>query len=121
MIASKIVEGRTKKGWSLSDLSKETGIHRQTIYGYEKGVKPSRKNLEKIAKALNVPVEHFFTDDSGKSNLIVPAVRKELERKLKEALELSAADQDAIIKVIDLAIEKRKLSKKLQDIAQHAI
>lgn len=120
MIKAKLVEARARKGWSLMDLSKVTKISKQSLHSYEKGVKPSLKNLESLSKAFNVPVDYFLTNETGKVDLVIPSVKKEFKSKIKDAVNFTAAEQEAIIKVIDLIQEKRKLSQKLTDVISHA-
>lgn len=49
------------KGMSLRKLSDITGISVTTIYRYEsEEFNPRRENLEKIATALNTPIDYFY-------------------------------------------------------------
>ena len=55
VIGLRIVELRTKKGWSQADLARETGKDRQAIEKLENGkVNPTLYSLMEIAKALGV-------------------------------------------------------------------
>ena len=57
LIGLKIVELRTKKGWSQSDLAREAGKDRQAIEKLENGrVNPTLYSLQEIANALGVPL-----------------------------------------------------------------
>lgn len=57
LIGLKIVELRTKKGWSQSDLAREAGKDRQAIEKLENGrVNPTLYSLLEIADALGVPL-----------------------------------------------------------------
>ena len=54
------------KPMTLTDLSKATGIGQGTISRYENGeITPSNENLAKIADALGLRVEQFFTDEEA--------------------------------------------------------
>jgi len=54
-IGHRIVELRTKKGWSQADLARESGKDRQAIEKLENGkVNPTLYSLLEIAKALDV-------------------------------------------------------------------
>jgi putative transcriptional regulator len=55
LIGQRVVELRTKKGWSQADLARETGKDRQAIEKLENGkVNPTLYSLLEIAKAMNV-------------------------------------------------------------------
>jgi putative transcriptional regulator len=55
LIGQRVVELRTKKGWSQADLARETGKDRQAIEKLENGkVNPTLYSLVELAKALDV-------------------------------------------------------------------
>ncbi len=108
---------RAQKAWSLMDLSKETGIHKQTLHNYEKGIKPSHKNLKKLCKAFGVPIEFFTTENSTTAIKSKPLLKGEIESKVKLISGFSEAEQEALIRIIDQIIDKRRLSQKLEEIA----
>lgn len=55
LIGQRIVELRTKKGWSQSDLARACGKDRQAIEKLENGkVNPTLFSLFEVAEALNV-------------------------------------------------------------------
>lgn len=53
---------RVKKGISISELARRSGLCRSTIYKIEAGDKQARttRTLEKIAQALGVPISEIF-------------------------------------------------------------
>lgn len=54
-IGQRIVDLRTKKGWSQSDLARKLGKDRQAVEKLENGkVNPTLYSLHEIAKALDV-------------------------------------------------------------------
>jgi putative transcriptional regulator len=54
-IGQRIIELRTKKGWSQADLAREAGKDRQAIEKLENGrVNPTLYSLLQIAEALGV-------------------------------------------------------------------
>ena len=64
VVPKKIAEARMARGLTMSELSKLTGISRQSISKYEMGERtPSYENLEKISKALNFPNQFFTLDE----------------------------------------------------------
>jgi transcriptional regulator with XRE-family HTH domain len=60
MVRQKIKKLRKKKGWSQEQLALEADLHRAYIGQIERGEKNiGLKNLDKIAKALNVKIEQL--------------------------------------------------------------
>lgn len=54
---------RLKQGLSQGDVSKRLGVHRSYISGIERGVRnPSLKVIQRIAKALEVPIEKLLKE-----------------------------------------------------------
>lgn len=53
---------REKKGISMSELARRSGVCRSTIWKIETGNKQARttRTLEKIANALGVPIREIF-------------------------------------------------------------
>lgn len=57
----KITYWRLRCGYSVKNLSYETGIPTQTLYRYENGENmPSAQNLGVIAWVLQVPISAFY-------------------------------------------------------------
>jgi transcriptional regulator with XRE-family HTH domain len=53
----RVKEIRLQKNMSQADLAKVLGLHPTYISGIERGVRNmALKNIEKLAKALNVPI-----------------------------------------------------------------
>ncbi|MBC2459387.1 helix-turn-helix domain-containing protein [Clostridium beijerinckii] len=63
LLGEKIKELRTKKGWSLDELSSNSGVAKTTIWGIENGSKPSYDKLEKIADALGIQLAYLLNYD----------------------------------------------------------
>lgn len=54
---------RLKQGLSQGDISKRLGAHRSYISSIERGVRnPSLKVIQRIAKALEVPMEKLLKE-----------------------------------------------------------
>jgi len=68
-IGNKIRLQRVVLGMSQERLAKEIGVTFQQVQKYEKGInRVSPARLQDIARALNMPVAHFFDDETaGKS------------------------------------------------------
>lgn len=59
--AQRIVNARKMAGFSMDELASLSGLSKNSISRYEKGVmQPDSSNLIKLAKALNVKVDYFF-------------------------------------------------------------
>jgi transcriptional regulator with XRE-family HTH domain len=64
-IGTTIRAHRLQKGLSQGDIEKKTGLLRCYLSGVENGhTIPSLDTLSKIAQALDLPISHFFADDS---------------------------------------------------------
>jgi len=54
---------RDRKDWSQEDLAAASKLHRTYISGIERGVRnPTLTVIEKIAKALTVPISDLFKE-----------------------------------------------------------
>jgi transcriptional regulator with XRE-family HTH domain len=62
-----ITKIRTKKGMSLSELARRSGVAKSALFYIEIGGTPNPRfdTLCKIAKALNVRVAELFLSDTG--------------------------------------------------------
>lgn len=59
--ASRLKAARDKRDWSQGDLAQATGIDRQLLSKYERGVKlPSVEGLVKLAKALKCSTDYLL-------------------------------------------------------------
>lgn len=59
--AKRIATARKMAGLSMEQLALSTGLSKNAISRYEKGImKPDSSNLIKLSKALNVKVDYFF-------------------------------------------------------------
>jgi transcriptional regulator with XRE-family HTH domain len=57
---------RQKRGWSQEELAHQCQLDRSYIGGVERGQRNvSLMNVQKIAKALNVPLRVLFDHDGG--------------------------------------------------------
>lgn len=84
---------RTGLNWSQNQLAEATSLSVEAISNLERGLnKPSYATLEKLAKALNVPIRHFFEFDDrdpARSQLIASLLayaRQMDDRDLKRAV-----------------------------------
>lgn len=126
-IKDKIIELRSKKGWTQYRLYKEAGISQSTLSRIESGEnKPTAEILRKICVALGVSLSEFDENpiDNLRENVIANFDKMDLSDEEKAAAEkiksmpidvqqasflkalekfkrLSASDQEALIKIIN--------------------
>ncbi len=54
---------RLKQGLSQGDVAKRLNVHRSYVSGIERGIRnPSLKVIQRVAKALEVPMEKLIKD-----------------------------------------------------------
>lgn len=67
---NKLKDIRILRGYSLSDISEETGISKQTLSLYEnERVRPGFENINKLSSFLSVPTQFFFNDIAKQINI----------------------------------------------------
>ena len=63
LLAKRIRELRAERGWSQDDLAAESGLHRTYIGTIERAEQSvTVDSIEKIAKALKVPIKELFKE-----------------------------------------------------------
>lgn len=76
-IGGLIKKARKAKGWTQIELANKMGISQSMIVFWERGERiPRRKSLEKISRALEIPMDYF---DPGPGEEIEDMWLKELE------------------------------------------
>jgi transcriptional regulator with XRE-family HTH domain len=70
-LGEKLRELRTKRKWTLNELSKRSGLSISHISSLERGTrtKPSMDVVRKLANALQVPVHHLHDNGLGDRDL----------------------------------------------------
>ena len=62
-ILNKILEERTKRGWSEYTLAQNAGLTQSTISTwYRKDLQPSVASIEKVCNGLGITLSQFFFD-----------------------------------------------------------
>jgi XRE family transcriptional regulator of biofilm formation len=110
---------RKSKGVTITELSSITGVSRSTITDIEndKGRKPNTVTLEKIASALNTPVDDFFresADPEKKEAEELPAGYLRVAREAKEK-GLTPEDLDMALKFLMDVRKRDEAAKKEQN------
>jgi putative transcriptional regulator len=64
---NKVEYWRTRRGMSVSELARRSGISRQTVIRLErdKGANTNMNTIVSMARALEVPVDDLFFADDG--------------------------------------------------------
>jgi transcriptional regulator with XRE-family HTH domain len=102
VIGEKLKRLRAQKNLSQGDMEKRTGLLRCYVSRVENGhTVPSVDTLEKMARALEVPMYRLFTDDAHVKKPSIPtealrsrAVRPEQDRELRALAKLLARMSD---------------------------
>lgn len=90
-----ICELRKKKHYRQSDLAAKLGIHQTLVARWESDkTRPRRKTLEKLAEALEVPVESLL--QKGFEKLPEALEDPELAQLLQSLPRLTAQQKDAL-------------------------
>ena len=91
-IAERLKSSREKQGLSVSDLSHIIHVARSTIYTWESGQsKPSRANLQKLARALAVSAYELEYGDQAN------AVASAIDEARKLVAEVAGVPIDKVV------------------------
>jgi len=77
---NRIKEVIKEKGYSMVEFAEVLGVTRQTLHSIIK--EPSSPTLEKLSKALNVPVWQFFASPDEVKTTVCPHCGKEIKVKI---------------------------------------
>lgn len=112
IIAENIQRLRKSKKLSQKEVSINVGIPQGQYSLVENGkVMPTIPTLEKIAGVFEVPLIEFFKSDD------VEVVNLPLLEKVKVLDSLDDEEKQALLKLIDMALAKKKLKDNLQNLA----
>ena len=101
-VLAKIIELRSKKGWTEYKLSLESNIPQTTISSwFRKNVQPSIASLQAICSAFGITMSQFFAEERE----TYPLTDRQEELVNKFSL-LSAKQQDAVLELINAMNEK---------------
>jgi transcriptional regulator with XRE-family HTH domain len=111
ILANKLKTLRAERGLSQADLAERSGLTINDISRYERGaVSPNLENFIKIAKALEVSADDLLFD-GPLSTASGPPRNLKLWQRLQEIEALDKNDQDAVLRLIDAMIAKRKMKE----------
>lgn len=64
-VLERINELRNKRGWSVNELAKKSGLNQSTLSSlYQKNNNPSITTLESLCKAFGMTMSQFFAGES---------------------------------------------------------
>ena len=112
VIAKNIKHLREVKNLSQKEICADSGVPQGQYSRIENGkVEPSVSTLEKLAKVFEVPVSEFFTSNNPNEELNLP-----LLEKVKLIDKLAPDEQQALLKMIDLAISNKRMKDNLSNL-----
>jgi transcriptional regulator with XRE-family HTH domain len=110
-VAKQIRSIRKKKGLSQYELAAKLGVTQRVVSYYERETTNlSVDVVAKIAKALGVPQKKLFElEDEPETEAMTPPG---LQKKLNLVAKLPYADQQFVLKTIDMLAIKNELSQQ---------
>ena len=109
VISNNIKRLREVKNLSQKVISASSNIPQGQYSRIENGrVEPSISTLEKLASVFEVSISEFFKTDSSSDDLNLS-----LLEKIKLIDQLEADERDALLKMIDIAISKKRMKDKV--------
>jgi transcriptional regulator with XRE-family HTH domain len=110
LIAKNIRRLRDVKSLSQKEVCADSGVPQGQYSRIENGkVEPSISTLEKLASVFDVAVSEFFKSNDLEEELNLP-----LRQKIKMIDTLEKDEQQALSKMIDLAIANKRMKENLQ-------
>ncbi len=112
IIANNVKQLRNLKGLSQKEVSMSVGMPQGQYSRIENGkVMPTIPTLEKIAEVFEVSIVEFFTSNNEEDAVNLP-----LLEKIKIIDTLQADEKEALLKLIDMAVSKKKLKDNLSNL-----
>ena len=110
LIAKNIKRLRELKKISQKEVCGGAGLPQGQYSRIENGkVEPSVSTLEKIASVFEVSISEFFRSDNPQEELNLPMMQK-----IRMIDTLAQDEQQALLKMIDLALANKRLKDNLQ-------
>lgn len=112
LIAKNIKHLREVKNLSQKEICADSGVPQGQYSRIENGkVEPSVSTLDKLAKVFGVSIAEFFNANDIDEELNLP-----LLEKIKLIDMLAPDEQQALLKMIDLAISNKRMRDNLQQL-----
>ena len=113
LIAKNIKHFRDVKNLSQKEICADSGVPQGQYSRIENGkVEPSVSTLEKLAKVFGVSIAEFFNS----TDIDDTALNLPLLEKIKLIDNLESEEQQALLKMIDLAISNKRMKDNLQQL-----
>ena len=111
IISKNVKRIRLIKKLSQKEVSHASNIPQGQFSRIENGrVEPLISSLEKLASVFEVSISEFFKTDSKDEEVNLP-----LLEKIKLIDQLDGDERKALLKMIDIAISKKKMKDKMKD------
>jgi transcriptional regulator with XRE-family HTH domain len=108
-LGERVRELRKERGWSQAELGEKVGTDSQHISRYENGrITPSVDALVRLAGALEVSTDYLVLDGVPRKVLDGHNLGR-LGQRLGDLAELSEADQEVVVQVLDGLLAKSRL------------
>ncbi len=114
LIASNIKRLRELKKASQKEVSADSGVPQGQYSRIENGkVEPSVSTLEKLAAVFEVSISEFFKTDMMEDDVNLP-----LLEKVKLIDQLEDEEKNALLKMIDITISKKRMKDNLSNMLE---
>jgi transcriptional regulator with XRE-family HTH domain len=112
----KVRKLRKKKGLSQVELADKVGMNANHLSRLERGVGlPSTEILKRLGQTLEATVDYLLSDDDTEAPAAeVHIENKALAERIKLIEELDSEDQEAVFRVIDSMLTKKKMRRFLE-------
>lgn len=109
---------RKQKEWTQKELAGKVDVRSSQLNKYESGIHtPPVDKLLLLAEVLDTSVDYLLTGDASED---VPLHNTRLLERFRALLDFEADDQEAVIKLIDAMIVKRKVEGAVQPFEKKA-
>lgn len=103
---------RKQKNWAQKELAAKVGLRFQQLNKYESGLNiPPAEMLVKLSDVLDVSVDFLLTGNPLEDSS--PLASSRLFKRFQVLEQLTADDQEIVIKVIDAMIAKQRMESAL--------
>lgn len=108
---ARLKELRKKKGWTQKELASKVGIRFSQLNKYESGLHaPPLDKLVEFAEVLDTDLDYLLTGNRSEG---VPLRSTRLIERFRELEEFSSEDREAVLRLIDAMIVKRRVEGAL--------
>lgn len=114
VISKNIKRFRKLKKFSQKEVSAKSNVPQGQYSRIENGkVEPSVSTLEKLANVFEISIAAFFKTDDTEENVNLP-----LLEKVKLIDQLDKEEKNALLKMIDITISKKRMKDNLSNMLE---